>query len=186
MTRPRTFDQHWLGALVAWALIDGELALLGLGVPLLCILAAPAVGWFNAWRARMFSPGRGPTWRRILRYSLACAAVTFGLMLACWLPLAPMALRHPHGLPLRYFPFQPMEHRPDQLRWLAAMVFGGPLVQLALMLAGAAISLRVAPPADLDDPLAGLRASLERRRAAGLGRLAHRLLARHIPPPRPG
>lgn len=134
--RPKTFDQHWFGALAAYVLLDVILVRAGFGVPGLAVVFGLPLGWFTAMRARALRADLRQAMRLNLRYALITAGVTFGLMVWHWGRLVPV-LFDPvvdygsMGVPLILY-----EPRLSFIGWLVLMIVGSPLLQLALTLVG--------------------------------------------------
>ncbi len=145
MTRRKSFDQHWLGALGAYALMDLLLAGLGMGVPVFCILFGFSVGWFTAMRARVFRSDLRQAMRLNLRYALITTAVTFALMAVIWGRLVPV-LFDPvidygsMGVPLILY-----EPRLSFIGWLVLMIFVAPALQFVVTLLGSYLTFLWAP-----------------------------------------
>ena len=132
----RTFGQNAVGAFIAYAVIDGLCAALGMGVPLFCILLGFSVGWFNALRAWHFVPGKVGAMKRSLRYALLTSLVTLVIMVVVWGKLVPMVL-HPiinpgsMGLPLLLY-----EPKPSLIGWLVLMIVVSPFLQFLMTVFG--------------------------------------------------
>jgi hypothetical protein len=128
----RTFGQNAVGAFIAYAVIDGLCAALGMGVPLFCILLGFSVGWFNALRAWHFVPGNVGAMKRSLRYALLTSLVTLVIMVVVWGKLVPMVL-HPiinpgsMGLPLLLY-----EPKASLIGWLVLMIVVSPFLQFLM------------------------------------------------------
>ena len=136
MNRRKSFDQHWLGALGAYILMDLLLAGLGMGVPVFCILFGFAVGWFTAMRARVFRSDLRLAMRLNLRYAFITSAVTFALMATLWGRMVPV-LFDPvvdygsMGVPLILY-----DPRLSFIGWLVLMIFVSPALQFVVTLMG--------------------------------------------------
>jgi len=142
-TTRQTFGQHWLGALIAYVLLDGLMVAAGMGVPAFCILAGFGVGWFGARRAEFFLREVGAAMRRVVRYALVTSGVTLGLMSAVWWPFIP-PLFDPvidcgsMGVPLILY-----DPRLSLIGWLVGMLIITPLLQFLVTLAGAYLTFAV-------------------------------------------
>ncbi len=137
----RTFGQNWIGALVAYVVMDVLCAGLGMGVPLFCILLGFLAGWFGAMRAWYFVPGQVGAMRRSLRYALVTSLVTVAIMAAIWGRLVPLVF-HPvinpgnMGLPLLLY-----EPRASLIGWLVLMILISPFLQFLMTLFGSFVTL---------------------------------------------
>uniref|UniRef100_A0A7C4CBL6 Uncharacterized protein n=1 Tax=candidate division WOR-3 bacterium TaxID=2052148 RepID=A0A7C4CBL6_UNCW3 len=136
-TTRQTFGQHWLGALIAYVLLDVLMVAAGLGVPSLCILLGLGVGWFGALRAEFFLQEIGAAMRRVLRYAAITAGVTFLLMVVAWWRYVPPLLdpvvdSGSMGVPLILY-----DPRLSLIGWLVGMFLVAPLAQFLATLAGA-------------------------------------------------
>jgi hypothetical protein len=133
----RSFGQHWLGASVAYIVMDVLCAALGMGVPFFCIMLGFPVGWFAAVRAWYFVPSHVPAMKRALRYALLTSAVTFVMMAVHWSWLIPKLL-DPRvdcgsmGVPLILY-----EPRASLIGWLILMTIVSPGLQLLMTAFGA-------------------------------------------------
>ena len=132
----KTFGQHWIGAFIAYVVIDGLCAALGMGVPFFCILLGFSVGWFNALRAWHFVPGKVGAMKRSLRYALLTSLVTFVIMAVVWGRLVPLVFNpvvNPGnmGLPLLLY-----EPKASLVGWLALMIIVSPFLQLLMSVFG--------------------------------------------------
>ena len=137
----RTFGQNWIGAFVAYIVIDGLCAGLGMGVPLFCILLGFSVGWFGAVRAWHFVPGHVGAMKRSLRYALITSLVTFVITAAIWGRLVPMLFNpvvNPGnmGLPLLLY-----EPRASLIGWLVLMIIVSPFLQFLMTVFGSFVTL---------------------------------------------
>jgi len=132
----RMFGQNWVGAFIAYVVIDGLCAGLGMGVPFFCILLGFSVGWFGAVRAWHFVPGHVGAMRRSLRYALLTSLVTLVIMAAIWGRLVPLMF-HPvidpgnMGLPLLLY-----EPKASLVGWLVLMIFVSPFLQFLMTVFG--------------------------------------------------
>ena len=132
----KTFGQNAVGVFIAYAVIDGLCAALGMGVPLFCILLGFSVGWFNAVRAWHFVPGHVGAMRRAMRYALLTSLVTFVIMVAVWGRLVPLVF-HPvidpgnMGLPLILY-----EPKASLIGWLVLMILISPFLQFLMTALG--------------------------------------------------
>jgi len=137
----KTFCQNWVGALIAYAVMDVLCAGLGMGVPLFCILLGLPVGGFGAVRAWLFVPGLVGVLKRSLRYALLTSLVTVVMMAAIWGRLIPL-LFHPvinpgnMGLPLLLY-----EPRASLIGWLVLMIFISPFLQFLMTVFGSFATL---------------------------------------------
>ena len=132
----KSFDQHWLGAFLAYVVMDGLLVATGMGVPVFCILFGFAVGWFTAMRARVHRTDLRAAMKLNLRYAAITAAVTFVLMAILWgrtLPgfLDPRIDRGAMGVPLILY-----EPRASYVGWLVLMIGVSPVLQFLATLFG--------------------------------------------------
>jgi hypothetical protein len=136
----RTVGQNWVGALVAYVVIDGLCAGLGMGVPLFCILLGFSVGWFGALRAWHFVPGKAAAMKRSLRYALLTSLVTLVIMVVLWGRLVPLAF-HPYinptnmGLPLLLY-----EPKASLIGWLVLMMLVSPFLQFTMTVFGSFVT----------------------------------------------
>jgi len=128
----KTFCQNWVGALIAYVVIDGLCMGLGMGVPFFCILLGFPVGWFGAMRAWHFVPGQVGAMKRSLRYALLTSLVTLVIMAVVWGRLVPLMF-HPvinptnMGLPLLLY-----EAKASLIGWLVLMIFISPSLQFLM------------------------------------------------------
>lgn len=132
----RTFGQNWIGAFVAYAVIDALCAGLGIGVPFFCILLGFAVGWFGAMRAWHFVPGHVGAMKRSLRYALFTSLVTVVIEAAIWGRLVPMMFQsviNPGNMGLPLLLYEPKE---SLIAWLVLMIFISPLLQFLMTMFG--------------------------------------------------
>ena len=134
--RRKSFDQHWLGALIAYVVMDGLLVAMGMGVPIFCILFGFPVGWFTAMRARVHRADQRAAMKLNLRYAAITAGVTFVLMAVLWgrtLPafLNPYIDRGAMGVPLILY-----EPRASYIGWLVLMIVVSPVLQFLATLFG--------------------------------------------------
>lgn len=138
-----TFGQHWLGALVAYILLDSLMVVAGLGVPSFCILLGFGVGWFGALRAEFFLREIGAAMRRVVRYAAITSGVTLLLMVVAWGRYVP-PLFDPvidpgsMGVPLILY-----DPRLSLVGWLIGMFLVVPLAQFLVTLAGAYLTFAV-------------------------------------------
>ena len=137
----KTFGQNWVGAFIAFIVIDGLCAGLGMGVPIFCILLGFSVGWFGAVRAWYFVPVHIGAMKRSLRYALVTSVVTFVIMAAIWGRLVPL-LFHPvinpgnMGLPLLLY-----EPRASLVAWIVLMILISPFLQFLMTVFGSYVTL---------------------------------------------
>jgi len=136
----KTFGQNAVGAFIAYAVIDGLCAGLGMGVPFFCILLGFSVGWFGAVRAWHFVPGHVGAMKRSLRYALLTSLVTFAIMVAVWGRLVPLMF-HPvinpgnMGLPLLLY-----EPKASLVGWLVLMTVVSPFLQFLMTAFGSYVT----------------------------------------------
>lgn len=145
MPRRKTFDQHWLGALAAYVVMDALLVGLGMGVPVFAILFGFSVGWFTALRARVFRADLRAAMRLNLRYVFISTAVTFVLMAALWGRLVPLLFDRVvdygnMGVPLILY-----EPRLSFIGWLVLMIFVSPALQFVVTLLGSYLTFLWTP-----------------------------------------
>lgn len=143
----RTWGQNAFGLTVAYVVMDGLCAALGMGVPFACILLGFPVGMFAAMRAECFTAFPGAAMRRALRYAFVTSGITFVIMAGVWGP-AVRFLFHPKvdpgsmGLPLILY--DPLA---SFIGWLVLMIVVSPALQFVVTLFGAyvAFTLRLGP-----------------------------------------
>jgi len=136
----RTFGQNWVGAFIAYIVIDGLCVGLGMGVPLFCILLGFSVGGFGAVRAWHFVPGQIGAMKRSLRYALLTTLVTFVIMAIIWGRLVPMLFNpvvNPGnmGLPLLLY-----EPKASLIGWLVLMILISPFLQFQMTVLGSFVT----------------------------------------------
>jgi hypothetical protein len=138
--RAKTFDQHWLGALFCYVILDVMMVAAGMGVPVFCILLGFPVGWFTAMRSRAYRADVYSAMKLNLRYVLVTSAVTFVLMAALWgrmIPrfFDPVVDAGGMGLPLILY-----EPRASFVGWLVLMIVVAPALQFAWTLFGSYVT----------------------------------------------
>ncbi len=136
MKRAKTFDQHWLGALFCYVILDAMMVAAGMGVPVFAILLGFPVGWFTAMRSRARRADRVAAMKLNLRYVLITSGVTFAMMAVLWGRMVPKlfdpaADAGAAGLPLILF-----EPRASFVAWLVLMIVVAPALQFAWTLFG--------------------------------------------------
>ena len=122
----KTFGQNWIGAFIAYIVIDGLCAALGMGVPFFCILLGFSVGWFGAARAWHFVPGHVGAMKRSLRYALLTSLVTLVIMAVAWGRLVPLLLYEPKA---------------SLIGWLVLMILISPFLQFLMTMFGSFVTL---------------------------------------------
>ena len=138
--RAKTFDQHWLGALFSYCILDVMMVAAGMGVPVFAILMGFPVGWFTAMRSRAYRADRQAAMKLNLRYVLITSGVTFVLMAALWGRLLvrffdPVVDAGSMGLPLILY-----EPRASFVGWLVLMIVIAPALQFAWTLFGSYVT----------------------------------------------
>jgi len=128
-------------AVAAYVAADVVCVMLGMGVPIFCILLGVPVGWYAAEQgiARGVSEGRVLT--AAARAGVATAAVTLFLMVLVWGRSA--ALLFAPGVDLTGVGIPPIlyDARASFVGWIALMIVVAPAVQVAMALYGAHLTL---------------------------------------------
>jgi len=133
----RTFCQRWVGAFIAYIVLDILFTALGMGVPFFAILFGLPVGWFGAVRAFCFLKDTRLAMKRVLRYGFLCAGVTLVIQAGIWGWLVPKLFDrviNPGGMGL---PLILYDARASLAGWLVLMVFVSPFLQFAMVVLGA-------------------------------------------------
>lgn len=133
--------RYWI-LIIIYAVICIILAGISMGVPILNILSGFIIGWFAVLRAERLYDDLSQRMSRILTYSIVCAAITMGTMLAVWagtIPLAfgPVADLENFGHPMILF-----EPRLSFIGWLVLMIIIAPFLQLLASVFSAYLALR--------------------------------------------
>lgn len=132
----KTFGQNWIGAFVAYAIMDLLCAGLGMGVPLFCILLGFSVGWFGAVRAWHFIPGHVGAMKRSLRYALLTSLATVVIGAVIWGRLVPLMFNpviDPGNMGLPMLLYEP---KASLIAWLVLMIFVSPFLQFLVTVLG--------------------------------------------------
>jgi hypothetical protein len=135
--------RYWI-LLIIYTVICAVFAGIGMGVPFLNILSGFIIGWFAVLRAERLYDDMRQRMSRILTYSIVCAAITMGIMLAIWagtIPLAfgPVAELENFGHPMILF-----EPRLSFIGWLVLMIIISPFLQLLASVFSAFLAMRPA------------------------------------------
>lgn len=136
MPRGKTFDQHWVGALAAYIVMDALLAAMGMGVPIFCIVFGFGVGWFTAMRARVYRAELRQAMKLNLRYVLITSGVTFVLMAVLWGRMIPMLSDPVIDYGSVGFPLILYEPRASFIGWLVLMIAISPVLQFLMTALG--------------------------------------------------
>ena len=132
----KTWGQNAVGAMIAYVVIDGLCAALGMGVPFACIMLGFLVGAFGALRAEYFMGEPAAAMRRALRYALVTSSVTFVIMLAVWGHLVRFFFNPRVDPGSMGFPLILYEPVPSFIGWLVLMIVVSPALQFVVTLFG--------------------------------------------------
>ena len=138
--------QRVLGLRNAWAIVvyvtaDAICVMLGMGVPIFCILLGVPVGWYVAERGIARGASEGRVLTAAARVGAATAAVTLFMMVLVWGRSA--ALLFAPGVDLAGVSIPPIlyDARASFVGWIALMIIVAPAVQMAMTLFGAHLTL---------------------------------------------
>jgi hypothetical protein len=138
--------QRVLGLRSEWALVvyvaaDVICVMLGMGVPIFCILLGVPVGWYVAERGIERGVPEGRVRTSAVRSGVATAAVTLFIMVLVW--GRSVALFFAPGVDLAGVSIPPILYdvRASFVGWMALVIVVAPAVQVAMTLFGAHLTL---------------------------------------------
>lgn len=137
--------RFWI-LLIIYTVICIVLSGIGMGVPILNILSGFLIGWFAALRAERLYEDMRQRMSRAFLYSIVCAAITMGVMLAIWARTIPLLFDPAADLADFGHPMILFDPKLSFAGWLVLMMIISPFLQLLTSVFSAYLAIRPRKP----------------------------------------